>query len=80
MEIHQTEASDHKQSGTTWKEALTGERDSPYFRELIRFIEQERTSGKKIYPRNSEIFAALSLTPFEDVRVVIVGQDPYPGR
>jgi uracil-DNA glycosylase len=63
----------------SWKEVLAGEKESPYFKELMNFVESERRLGKTIYPKNSEIFNALSLTPFEKVRVVIVGQDPYPG-
>jgi uracil-DNA glycosylase len=62
-----------------WKEVLEGEKDKPYFKDLMRFIESERSAGKTIYPGRSEIFSALSLTPFDSVRVVIIGQDPYPG-
>ena len=63
----------------TWKEVLAGEREEPYFKSLLSFIESERTAGKRIYPKNSEIFNALNTTPFEKVRVVIIGQDPYHG-
>ena len=63
----------------SWKEALAGEREAPYFREIREFVEQERKKGKRVYPKNSEIFRALQLTPFEQVKVVIVGQDPYHG-
>ncbi len=63
----------------TWKTVLKEEKSSSYFKDLLAFVEHERASGKVIYPKNSEIFHALSLTPFEDVRVVIIGQDPYHG-
>ncbi|MCB0333308.1 MAG: uracil-DNA glycosylase [Bdellovibrionales bacterium] len=62
-----------------WKSVLSEEKASPYFQELLTFVEHERAGGKTIYPKNSEIFQALSLTPFEEVRVVILGQDPYHG-
>jgi len=63
----------------SWKEVLAGEREKPYFIELMKFIEQERASGKVIYPKNSEVFNAIQRTSFESVRVVILGQDPYHG-
>ncbi|MBX7136933.1 MAG: uracil-DNA glycosylase [Oligoflexia bacterium] len=63
----------------TWKEVLHGERDQPYFKELIATVERERAAGKLIYPRNSEVFNALHFTDFSAVKVVIVGQDPYHG-
>lgn len=63
----------------SWKEALSGEREKPYFKQLLAQIEQERKAGKKIYPPNNDVFNALSLTPFDQVKVVIVGQDPYHG-
>jgi uracil-DNA glycosylase len=75
--LSSTQTMDH--SGTRWKEALKGEKESPYFLKLMEFIESERRKGKSIYPPKRDVFRALSLTHFEDVRVVIVGQDPYPG-
>lgn len=63
----------------TWKDVLNGERELAYFKEAMKFIESERRAGKIIYPKNSEIFNALQITPFDDVRVVILGQDPYHG-
>lgn len=63
----------------TWRDVLGKERRKRYFSDLLGFIENERASGKSIYPKNEEVFQALSLTPFEDVRVVILGQDPYHG-
>src|SRR5262245_19910390 len=63
----------------TWKSVLEGEKEKPYFRELMMFLEGERASGKSIYPKNSDVFNSLMLTPFESVKVVIIGQDPYHG-
>ena len=63
----------------TWKDALAGERELPYFREVMKQVESERAAGKIIYPKNSEIFNALQFTPFDAVKVVILGQDPYHG-
>lgn len=67
------------ETATTWSDVLTGEREQPYFRELLDFVESERRAGKTIYPKNAEIFSALSSTPFTSVKVVILGQDPYHG-
>lgn len=63
----------------TWKSVLHGERELPYFRSIIEQLENERKSGITIYPKNSDIFNALQFTPFEEVKVVIIGQDPYHG-
>lgn len=63
----------------TWKDVLAGERDEPYFKDLLARIERERAEGQVIYPPNDQIFNALTLTPFEQVRAVILGQDPYHG-
>lgn len=64
---------------STWDNLLSGEYQEPYFKELLAFIESERAAGKLIYPKDSEIFNALALTPFNAVNVVIIGQDPYHG-
>lgn len=63
----------------SWKELLGGELDQPYMAELRTFLVQEEKSGKTIYPQKQDIFAALNLTPFDQVKVVILGQDPYHG-
>jgi uracil-DNA glycosylase len=64
---------------TTWKDVLARERQQPYFTELLQFIERERGAGRIIYPKNADIFNSLALTPFENVKVVVLGQDPYHG-
>ena len=61
----------------SWKQALQGEFEKPYFAALVRFLHQEKDSGKKIYPPGSLIFKAFELTPVDQVKVVILGQDPY---
>lgn len=75
----QAEIFSTQQPITNWKEVLRGERESEYFKKLMTFIENERKAGKVIYPKNSDIFNALSFTPFPEVKVVIIGQDPYHG-
>jgi uracil-DNA glycosylase len=62
-----------------WKRVLAGEFLSPYMHELRAFIDQEKKSGKTIYPPGPEIFNALNTTPLSKVKVVILGQDPYHG-
>ena len=66
----------------TWKAALAGEFEKPYFASLVRFLHQEKADGKEIYPPGSLIFRAFDLTPVPQVKVVILGQDPYhnPGE
>lgn len=63
----------------SWLEPLRAEFEQPYMAELKRFLVAERERGKQIFPRASEWFRALDLTPLGDVRVVILGQDPYHG-
>ena len=63
----------------TWKDALAGEFEKPYFASLVRFLREEKAAGKKVFPPGSKIFRAFELTPLPQVRVVILGQDPYHG-
>ena len=63
----------------SWKQALEAEFDKPYFRSLVEFHHGEKAGGKVIYPPGSQIFNAFRLTPVQDVKVVILGQDPYHG-
>lgn len=62
-----------------WKELLNEEFDQPYFDALISFLKKEKQEGKMVYPPGSQIFRAFDLTSVKDVRVVILGQDPYHG-
>lgn len=64
----------------SWKAALAAEFESPYMAALRQFLEGERQAGKQIFPKGSEYFRALDLTPLDQVRVVILGQDPYHGE
>ena len=63
----------------SWKNALAGEFEKSYFTSLVRFLHQEKAEGKRIYPPGSQIFRAFELTPLDQVKVVILGQDPYHG-
>lgn len=63
----------------SWKEALQGEFEKPYFEALVSALHEERRAGTVIYPPGSLIFRAFELTPLPQVRAVILGQDPYHG-
>lgn len=63
----------------SWKHALGPEFSNPYMGELKRFLVAEKQAGKRIFPKGSEYFRALDLTPLDEVKVVILGQDPYHG-
>ncbi len=65
-----------------WKEVLEEEFTKDYFKALTDFLKKQKSQGKTIYPPGSLIFNAFALTPFDKVRVVIIGQDPYhnPGE
>lgn len=66
----------------SWKEALKDEFDQPYFEGIVSFLKNEKAAGKVIFPPGGLIFNAFDTTPFEKVKVVILGQDPYhnPGE
>ncbi|MBS0352198.1 MAG: uracil-DNA glycosylase [Proteobacteria bacterium] len=64
---------------TTWQSVLSGEKEQDYFKKILAFLERERSSGKIIYPPQKDIFNAFKFTAYSDVRVVILGQDPYHG-
>jgi len=65
-----------------WNDRLKSEYEKPYFLKLIEFLKQEKSEGRKIYPDGKSILNAFNLTDFKDVKVVILGQDPYhnPGQ
>jgi len=65
--------------GLSWSDVLAAEKQLPYFKQVVAFVEGERASGKTIYPPNADVFNALAYTPFSEVKVVIIGQDPYHG-
>lgn len=62
----------------SWLKVLAQEFDKPYFEELVQFVKNEVATAK-IYPEGRNIFRAFELCPFESVKVVILGQDPYHG-
>ena len=63
----------------SWKTALAGEFEKPYFESLVHFLRAEKAAGVRIFPPGSQIFRAFELTPVDQVKVVILGQDPYHG-
>ncbi|MDH2924226.1 uracil-DNA glycosylase [Nicoletella semolina] len=63
----------------SWKDAIGEEKQKPYFQHILSYVSQERVNGKIIYPPKQEVFSAFALTEFCDVKVVIIGQDPYHG-
>lgn len=63
----------------SWKAELEKEFNSPYFTQLKEFLVEEKKSGKRLYPKGSKIFSAFDHTPFDKVKVVLLGQDPYHG-
>lgn len=64
---------------TSWLERLNSEFDKDYMRALRHFLREQKNRRKVIYPKGSEFFNAFNSTPFEKVKVVILGQDPYHG-
>jgi uracil-DNA glycosylase len=63
----------------SWLERVGGEFGEGYMADLKRFLMAEKEKGKRIFPKGSEWFRALDLTPLDKVRVVVLGQDPYHG-
>lgn len=63
----------------SWKTILKDEFEKPYFLETVTFLRLEKASGKLIYPPGSLLFNAFNITPFDEVKVVLLGQDPYHG-
>ncbi|GAA4656902.1 uracil-DNA glycosylase [Streptomyces buecherae] len=63
----------------SWQDALGDELHKPYFARLTEFVEEERARGP-VYPPREEVFAALDATPYDQVKVLILGQDPYHGE
>ena len=63
----------------SWKERLLNEFGKEYMKSLSTFLREEKSKGKIIFPNGDKIFNAFSLTKFDEVKVVILGQDPYHG-
>ena len=66
--------------GESWKAPLAAEFANPYMAELKRFLLEQKGEGRRIFPKGADYFRALDLTPLDEVRVVILGQDPYHGE
>lgn len=64
---------------SSWQAVIGDELQKPYMQALRDFLKQEKAAGKTIYPPSPLIFNAFNHTPFDQVRVVIIGQDPYHG-
>lgn len=63
----------------SWKRVLQEEFDKPYFEAIVRFLKEQKRQGRTIYPPGKQIFHAFELCPFDQVRCVLLGQDPYHG-
>lgn len=63
----------------TWRDVLAKEKQEAYFQALLQRVQAERASGKNIYPPAADVFNAFRLTQLQDLKVVILGQDPYHG-
>jgi uracil-DNA glycosylase len=64
---------------SSWKTVLQEEFDKPYFADVVNYVKAEKAAGHTIYPPGGLIFNAFDKTPFDKVKVVILGQDPYHG-
>jgi len=67
------------QTTDTWQSLLAGEKQQPYFQAILQFLKTEHAAGKRIYPKSADMFNAFKYTPFDQVKVVLLGQDPYHG-
>jgi len=75
--VESTKMSTVLESG--WQKQLASEFTEPYMLHLKEFLQTSKNSKKIIYPKSQDVFQAFNLTPFEDTKVVILGQDPYHG-
>lgn len=62
-----------------WSQQLSAEFDKPYMQDLRAFLKSRKQAGAEVYPPTEECFSAFNSTPFEQVKVVVLGQDPYHG-
>ena len=79
MESQSSDPSAEVRIEASWKTRLAGQFAAPHMKTLSRFLRDEKAAGKRIYPPGGQIFRAFELTPFDNVKVVILGQDPYHG-
>lgn len=64
----------------TWHDVLADEKEKPYFKETLQAVAQQRAAGVTVYPPQKDVFNAFKLTELGDIKVVILGQDPYHGQ
>jgi len=64
----------------SWRDSLKQEFDQPYMQELAVFLREQESWGRVVFPEKNKIFNALNLTPVNNIKVVILGQDPYHGE
>jgi len=63
-----------------WTDLLALEKQQDYFQDTMDYVEQRRAEGVNVYPPVDEVFNAFSITPFESIKIVVLGQDPYHGE
>lgn len=61
----------------TWEEVIAKEKQLPYFKQISKFVDFERSQGKVVFPPAEDVFNAFTSTAFDNVKVVVLGQDPY---
>lgn len=64
---------------TSWTDLLAAQKEQAYFQDTLNYVQQRRDEGVQVYPPQEQVFAAFKATAFADVKVVILGQDPYHG-
>ncbi|WP_105253801.1 uracil-DNA glycosylase [Pseudoalteromonas sp. T1lg75] len=64
---------------TSWSDLLAAQKQQAYFQETLDYVQQRRDAGVAVYPPKEQVFEAFHVTEFDDVKVVILGQDPYHG-
>lgn len=64
---------------TTWADVIGYEKQQAYFIDTLNYVKQRRAQGITVYPPKDDVFSAFKVTPFDEVKVVILGQDPYHG-
>lgn len=75
METHETTVD----TDSSWAIVLKDEKQKSYFQNALNFVKEQRAAGKTIYPPQNDVFNAFKYTTFDNVKVVIIGQDPYHG-
>ncbi len=69
----------HMSSQLTWHDVIGEEKQKDYFQQILQFVAERRAAGNVIYPQQHDVFNAFRFTPFDEIKVVILGQDPYHG-